>query len=101
MPLLVNIHVWRASFEAQRSSVIALLEREATVLDPKHSRLEIGLKAQGSRSELEDPIATRIEPEHPGSRSRPTATPPQPGSGAGQRTFPNCQIELPKCQSHE
>jgi hypothetical protein len=42
--------------------VIALLEREATVLDPKHSRLEIGLKAQGSHSELEDPIATRIEP---------------------------------------
>lgn len=100
MPLLVNIHVWRASFEAQRSSVIALLEREATVLDPKHSRLEIGLKAQGSRSELEDPIATRIEPASTRDARRLTYG-YAAATGAGQRTFPNCQIELPKCQSHE
>ena len=92
--------MYGARAEAQRSSVIALLEREATVLDPKHSRLEIGLKAQGSRSELEDPIATRIEPASRFPHAAATYAAAS-ATGAGQRTFPNCQIELPKCQSHE
>lgn len=99
MPLLVNIHVWRASFEAQRSSVIALLEREATVLDPKHSRLEIGLKAQGSHSELEDPIATRIEPAS--TRDAANLRLRRRNRGRPENVGTNCQIELPKCQSHE
>jgi hypothetical protein len=77
--------------------VIALLEREATVLDPKHSRLEIGLKAQGSHSELEDPIATRIEPA---SQLTYGYTPPQPGP-ARERwdELPNRIAQMP--QSHE